>query len=219
MNERARLKAGLECIGIATLSDKTIGDLLCFLDELLEWNKRVNLTAIKERDEAIEKHLVDSLTVCSLIAEGSSVLDLGSGGGFPGIPLKIVRPDIRALLVDAVLKKVLFQRHACRMLGLKGIDSWHGRAENLSNDKKMRGAFDVVVSRAFSDLESFVRLADPYLRAGGQVVCMKGPEGLAEYDGMKEGILGLGFCCRETKPLTLPFSGAKRTILVLERRD
>ncbi|BCA81209.1 16S rRNA (guanine(527)-N(7))-methyltransferase RsmG [Desulfuromonas sp. AOP6] len=200
-----------------TLSDQQAEALLWYLDELLEWNKKINLTAINNRLEGIEKHLIDSLTLLPLVSSAGSLLDLGSGAGLPGIPLKIVLPDLHVVMVDAIQKRILFQRHICRRLALSGIESRHGRAEDLASRGEMKGSFNVVVSRAFSDLKTFVGLAVPFLDKDGLLISMKGSEGEAEYEASSAWLREVGVSCLEIRNLELPASGSKRTLLVLKR--
>lgn len=192
--------------------------LLWFLDELLRWNRRVNLTAITDPVAGIEKHLVDSLTLLPLLSGQERLLDLGSGGGFPGIPLKIVLPRLRVLSVDAVQKKIAFQRHAIRQLGLEGFEARQGRAEQLPQMQGCGAAFDVVVSRAFTSLSAFAALALPCLSAGGRIVAMKGPEGERERTAAGSQLEEMGLVCTEVRHLQLPDSGAERTLIVLQRK-
>lgn len=191
--------------------------LLSFLDELLRWNRRVNLTAISDRSEAIEKHLVDSLTLLPLLSGDERILDLGSGGGFPCIPLQIALPGLRVLSVDAVQKKIAFQRHAARLFGLSGFEALHVRAEELPRRDGCAAGFAVVVSRAFTALPSFAALALPCLSSGGRIIAMKGAEGERELAEAREDLAGMGLVCTELRQLRLPASGGARTLIVLQR--
>jgi 16S rRNA (guanine527-N7)-methyltransferase len=213
-----KLKPLLAEAGII-LSAAVCARLLVYLDELLRWNARINLTAITDRDEAVEKHLVDALTLLPLFAGNERLLDLGSGGGLPGIPLKIVQPGIDLLSVDAVAKKILFQRQVARLLQLSGFEAWHGRAEEIPKRRGGGGAFDVVVSRAFTSLEGFARLALPCLRPGGRLIAMKGLEGERELTEATVLLQGLGLTQAETLTLQLPRSRAVRTLIVLKKAE
>lgn len=195
----------------AGMSDR----LVSYLEELLHWNRRINLTAIKDPEVAIEKHLVDSLVLVPLLKGDERVLDLGSGGGFPGIPLKIALPSLRVFSVDAVQKKITFQRHVVRLLALDHFEAHHGRAEDLP--QVLGAEYDVVVSRAFTSLLSFVKLAKPCLSPGGRIVAMKGAEGERELAEAQHRIEGLGLICREVRRLRLPSSGAERTLLIFTK--
>lgn len=216
MEDQRLLNRSLALLGIA-LPETVCRDLLRLRDELLRWNARVNLTAITDPREALEKHLVDSLTVLDEIDPAGHLLDLGSGGGFPGLPLRLACPDLRILSVDAVAKKIAFQRHVVRLLGLDGFTPWHGRAERLPADEDFAGGFDRVVSRALASLEQFARLALPSLAPGGRIVAMKGPEGPTELAAAMPTLNRLGLTCLGCRQLLLPESGAGRTIITLAR--
>ena len=143
---------------------------------LLEWNRTTNLTAITDPVEVAVKHYVDSLAAACWIGDAARILDAGSGGGFPGIPLKILRPDFSITLVDSVRKKVSFLKHAIRTVGLEGIEAVHGRLEALGESPRYRGAFDMVVCRAFSSLETFAERTADFLAPGGSLLALKGPQ-------------------------------------------
>jgi 16S rRNA (guanine527-N7)-methyltransferase len=196
------------------LSREVIDTLISFMDELLRWNRRINLTAITDPRAAVEKHLVDSLTLLPMLKGDERVLDLGSGGGFPCIPLKIVLPRLRVFSVDAVQKKIVFQRHAARLLGFDHFEAFHGRAEDLPQIPTYAAGFDVVLSRAFTSLPSFAALAKPCLASGGRIVAMKGAEGERELAEAQLQMEALGLQCREMSRLRLPDSGAERILMV-----
>lgn len=206
----------LEEIGVA-LADEQQRQLLWFLDELLRWNRRVNLTAITARDEALEKHLVDSLTLLPLLGGTRRLLDLGSGGGFPAIPLKIALPELGVVSVDAVQKKIAFQRHAARHLAFDGFEALHLRAESLAEMEGYSASFDAVVSRAFTSLPAFASLALPCLASGGRIVAMKGADGEQELEAALPDLKRLGLACSEVRTLRLPTSQAQRSLIVLSR--
>jgi len=216
MDERKRLDAQLLRLGLA-VEDAARDKLLLLLDELLRWNRTHNLTAITDRADAVEKHLVDSLSLLPLLDGDERLLDLGSGGGFPGLPLKIARPALRVVSVDAVAKKVAFQRHAVRRLGLTGFEPLHERAEALPQRPGFAAGFDVVVSRAFTALPAFAALALPCLAPAGRIVAMKGAEGEEELAAAEPALAALGLVCSECRRLQLPAGGGRRTLLVLRR--
>ena len=196
------------------LSREGIEALISFMDELLRWNRRINLTAITDPQAAVEKHLVDSLTLLPLLQGDERALDLGSGGGFPCIPLKIALPRLRIVSVDSVQKKIVFQRHVARLLGLDHFEAVHGRAEDLPQIPHYAAGFDAVLSRAFSSLPSFGALAKPCLAPGGRIVAMKGAGGERELAESQRQMEDLGLQCREVRRLRLPASGAKRILMV-----
>lgn len=186
--------------------------------ELLRWNRSHNLTAITDPDEVREKHLADSLTLLPLLSGAARLLDLGSGPGFPALPLKIARPELEVVAVDAVAKKSAFQRHVARALQLSGFTAIHGRAEDLSALPVCAQGFDVVTARALGELPLLVRLAAPCLAPGGRLIAMKGAEAAAELAAAEAELATLGFTCVARHALRLPVSGAERTLLVLQPR-
>jgi len=203
-------------LGIA-LDAATLEQLEWLGRELLRWNRTHNLTAITDPAEVREKHLVDSLTLLPLLDAPRRLLDLGSGGGFPGLPLKIARPAMDVVSVDAVAKKIAFQRHVARTLQLRGFSAIHGRAETLSKTPDCVEGFDVVTARALGSLPLLARLAAPCLAPGGRLVAMKGAEGAAELVAAQAELAALEFYCIGQHHLLLPASGAERYLLVLAR--
>lgn len=191
-------------------------NLLVFLDELLHWNRSINLTAIEDRESAIEKHLVDALTLLPLLNATERLLDMGSGAGLPGLALKIARPELQLVSVDAVAKKLTFQRHVIRTLGLTGVETRHGRLEVLGESADLRGQFSVVTARAFATLEVCARLARPFLAPGGRLLAMKGPEGGGELAGCAAALEQLGYAPARQHLLRLPRSGAQRLLIELQ---
>lgn len=190
--------------------------LLRFLDELLRWNQSINLTAITDRDEALIKHLVDSLTLLPLLRGDEILLDMGSGGGLPGLPLKLVLPDLNLTSVDAVAKKISFQKHIIRSFALSGVVARHGRLEELGQESSFVGHFDLVVARAFASLADCVCLARPFLQSGGRLIAMKGPEGEKEVLAAEKIFTGAGFSLQRIDRFNLPGDNGERTLITLE---
>ena len=183
--------------------------------ELLHWNRTHNLTAITEPSEIREKHLADSLTLLPLLGTAARLLDLGSGAGFPALPMKIVCPALEVVSVDAVAKKIAFQRHVARTLHLTGFTAVHGRAEDLPGSPCCGAGFDLVTARALGSLPLLARLAAPCLAPGGRLIAMKGAEGEAELTAARAELAALGFACTAQHRVRLPMSGAERCLLVL----
>jgi 16S rRNA (guanine527-N7)-methyltransferase len=183
------------------------------VDELLRWNPRRNLTAIVDREEVLEKHLVDSLTLLPFARQSAHLLDIGSGAGFPALPLKIVCPGLKVVSVEAVGKKVDFQRHVVRTLGLEGYSALHQRVENLTG---YPAVFDLVTARARCSLGELVALAEPFLKPGGRLVAMKGPEGNREFLVLQDTLKEEGWTAF-LHNLKLPVSGAERCLIELIR--
>lgn len=142
--------------------------------ELMKWNQKTNLTAITDPFEVAVKHFLDSIVPVKIIPSNASLLDIGSGGGFPGIPLKISLPSLSVTLIDASRKKVSFLKHIIRILELKNIDALHIRAEEFANKPGIAKTFDVIISRALSSMTSFALTALPFLKKEGVIIAMKG---------------------------------------------
>ncbi len=187
-----------------------------FAVELNKWNKKINLTAIRDERDIVIKHFADSLTLVELIGDSGLLLDVGSGAGFPAIPLKIALPGLSVVSVDAVEKKVLFQRHCSRALGLVDFTALHTRVEKLAHGRASQ--FDFVVSRAFSDLPCFVSLALPLLKEKGRIVAMKGRMGASELSSAVSEITDQGVVVIDCINRKLPFSDAERCLIVLEKK-
>lgn len=198
-----------------TAEELSLFDL--FAEELKKWNRKINLTAIKNDREIVVKHFVDSLSLLGCLNTSGTLLDIGSGGGFPAIPLKILLPELPVVSVDAVEKKILFQRHAARVLQLCEFTALHARVEDLV--KSSAAQFDTIVSRAFADLSVFVGLALPLLKPTGQIIAMKGREGRDEALAGEEKLAGLGAKIVDCIHLRLPSSGAERFLVVVEKKE
>jgi 16S rRNA (guanine527-N7)-methyltransferase len=145
--------------------------------EMVRWNRRINLTAVTDPFEMAIKHYVDCIAAIPLINPGASLLDAGSGAGFPGIPLKIMRPSLNVTLMEARRKRVSFLKHILRTLGLVDVGVLHARLEETAASLPPGNGFDIIVSRAFSHLESFAAHAMPLLNPGGCLVAFKGTQG------------------------------------------
>lgn len=218
MNQSTRslLLQGAAAFGVA-LSPPQLDAFGYYAAELKKWNRKINLTAITGDEEIVIKHFVDSLSICPIVAGAGSVLDLGSGGGFPVIPLKVVDANIEALSVDAVEKKIIFQRHVGRLLGLSGFTALHARGEELAG--RFAGRFDWVVSRAFADIPTFVRMALPLCAADGKILAMKGQAGRAEVEAAQGELTGLGVKVVELIEFTLPRSTAQRSLVIIGKNQ
>jgi len=176
--------------------------------ELLHWNQAINLTAITDPFEIAIKHFVDSLAPAGLISPGATLLDIGSGGGFPGIPLKVAMPTLSMTLIDASRKKINFLKHVIRTLELEDIEALHIRAEALASDPAYQKHFDFITSRALTDLSSFIRQARPLLAAKGQMIALKGKMDRPEVE------TGDSYIPR-AKTYLLPFTQSKRSIFII----
>ncbi|QWV97368.1 16S rRNA (guanine(527)-N(7))-methyltransferase RsmG [Geomonas nitrogeniifigens] len=217
MNQHAKdlLKKGAVELGLE-LTPVQLNALDLFAEELKKWNRKINLTAINDDEGIAVKHLVDSLSLLKVVRGPGRLLDIGSGGGFPGIPVKLVHPDLEIVSVDAVVKKISFQKQAVRLLNLGGFDALHVRAETLA--AQYAGYFDWVVSRAFSDIPSFVAMALPVLKDGGRIVAMKGKSAAEEVAAAEAELEKLGVRVESRHDFNLPCSGDARSLVVLAKK-
>lgn len=166
--QTAKLVAGAAGLGVA-LSAEQAEHLLVLLDELDDWNQRMNLTAIRDRDQQIAKHLLDSLSIHAFL-RGKRIADIGTGAGFPGLPLALVNPDREFTLIDSTAKKLRFVEHAASRMGLTNVTTAHARAEVF----KPKERFDCVLARAVGPIETFVHWCGPLVIGGGRLLAMKG---------------------------------------------
>lgn len=203
---------GAAALGVR-LSGKAVESLASYLDELLKWNARINLTAITDERDVVIKHFIDSLAFAKGFDANASLrlLDIGAGAGFPGMPLKLAFPSLDVVLLDSVAKKVSFMNHACRTLGLAKIRAIHGRAEDVCRQADYAAGFDVVALRAVTDTAAALKLAVPFLRTGGRAVMSRSPDEMRQFN---DNIAGCRVAAREE--LVLPGSDLHRTILALE---
>ncbi|NLJ85175.1 MAG: 16S rRNA (guanine(527)-N(7))-methyltransferase RsmG, partial [Firmicutes bacterium] len=184
---------------------------------ITEWNQRLNLTRISE-EEMAEKHFVDSLTVLLVpkVNDARNAIDIGSGAGFPGIPLKVVRPDMKITLVDSLGKRVKFLERVVRALELEGIRCYHSRAEEMGQDKGHREKYDVALARAVASLVLLCEYLLPLVRIGGIMVALKGPSGKEEVKEAERALDILGGRVEDILELSLP-SGDGRQLVVIEK--
>lgn len=188
-----------------------------YMELLLEWNKKINLTAITEPNEVILKHFIDSLTINKYIKENSSIADVGTGAGFPGIPLKIFRPDLEITLVDSLNKRINFLNEVISKLDLKNIVTVHSRIEDFGKDKKYRESFDYVTARAVANISVLSEYLLPISKIGGQCVCMKGSNVNDELNEGENAINVLGGKVNCIDEFVLPDSDISRNIIIIDK--
>lgn len=189
-----------------------------YLELLLEWNEKINLTAITDPEEVVEKHFIDSLTLAAhcKIKEGAKVADVGTGAGFPGLPLKLIRSDIQLTLLDGLNKRLVFLKEVCGALGIEA-EFLHKRAEEAGLDKKLRESFDVVTARAVAQLNVLSEYCLPLVKMKGYFVAMKGPGAEEELNAAKKALDLLGGRDVKQIPLTLPTAGERNLIVVQKK--
>ncbi len=204
-------------IGIM-LDSKALERFQKYMELVLEWNNKINLTSITDIDEFIVKHFYDSLTLLTAvnIPINAKVIDVGTGAGFPGIPLKIVRPDIRLTLLDSLNKRLVFLNdHVLKNIELSA-DVVHGRAEEISKDRKFREKFDIATSRAVANLSALSEYCLPLVKVGGIFSPMKGLNIQEELGSSKNAVSLLGGELAKVTELKLP-DGSKRNIVVIDK--
>lgn len=199
------------------LSEEKIDKFKKYMDLLLEWNEKINLTAITEEDEVVLKHFVDSMTVLKYIDEGASMIDVGTGAGFPGIPVSIANDNVNVTLVDSLNKRINFLQEVISEINLTNIKAIHSRAEDFGQNKEHREKYDISVSRAVANLSVLVEYLLPLVKVGGKCICMKGSEVEEEITNAKFAIKELGGKIEAVNEFCLPGTDIKRNIIVIRK--
>jgi 16S rRNA (guanine527-N7)-methyltransferase len=182
-------------------------------EELIFWNRKISLVSRATPPDLLVKHIIDSLAVVPLIEKAAlTLLDIGAGAGFPGLPIKIAMDRLQVVLVDGSRKKVSFLKHIIRTLCLVNVSAYNERIETFGN-----GMFDVVISRASFKLHRFLEIGVPFAAPGGTLIAMKGPHGDSELEACRPIAERLGFPLSTCHHITLPFEGERRTILLFKK--
>lgn len=212
--QRASLAYGLQ------LTPEQLQMFTRYYELLLEWNKKMNLTAITDADEVAVKHMIDSLSVYErdLFPQGCRVVDVGTGAGFPGIPLKIMRPDLQVTLLDSLQKRLTFLQAVIDELQLGGMELVHARAEDASNQPVRREVYQVATSRAVARLNILSELCLPLVAVGGVFIAMKGAQYQEEVADAQRAIQLLGGKIESVKPIQLPGISDKRAIICIRKQ-
>lgn len=199
------------------LTEKQIEQFLKYYEMLIEKNKVMNLTAITEYDEVIEKHFLDSISLCQVydLSKPVTILDMGTGAGFPGIPLKIASPEIEITLADSLNKRIKFLDEVIEELGLEKVATVHARAEELARNKEHRESYDVVVSRAVANLSTLGEYCIPFVKQGGCFISYKSGEVEEEVENAKKAIKILGGQIKNIYKFDL--SEQKRSFITIEK--
>ena len=198
------------------LTKKQIEKFYNYMNLLLEWNEKINLTAIIEPREVILKHFVDSLTIAKYIKENEKLIDVGTGAGFPGIPLSIVKENTDIVLLDSLNKRINFLEEVKENLKLENITTIHGRAEEFGKNKKERETYDIATSRAVAPLNILLEYLLPLVKVGGKAICMKGSN-IEEIENAKNALEILGGKIEKIEEITLPNSDIKRNIIIVKK--
>lgn len=209
------LKRYLNSMKIA-ITNEQLDKFSLYHEMLASWNEKINLTAITEPCEVALKHFADCIYAANKIPEGASVVDVGSGAGFPGVPLKIMRPDISVLLLDSLNKRIVFLNELISALELEKIETMHSRAEDGAK-KELRESFDIATARAVANLTVLSEYCMPYVKVGGKFLAYKGSAGESEVSEAKNAIATLGGKLICTEEYTLPDTDIRHTIVSIEK--
>lgn len=218
MEAKELLREGCNQFNISINEDQ-INQFFDYKSILLEWNEKMNLTAIQEEKDIVVKHFLDSISCC-LMAElksTGSIIDVGTGAGFPGIPLRIMLPDIKLTLLDSLNKRINFLREVCTTLKLTNVSFVHGRAEDMGQSKLYREKFDCAVARAVAPLNVLAEYCLPFVKVGGYFVCQKGPQLEEEMQEARKAINVLGGEVVKQEIIKLPFSDISHRIVVIRK--
>lgn len=210
------LKDGAEKLG-TPLTDTQLDQFLKYAELLVEWNNNINLTAITDDEGIVTKHFLDSLTPLLTGEIKDSVIDVGTGAGFPGFPVKIANPDVKLTLLDSLNKRIKFLQTVADELGLDNVECIHSRAEDGGRNKKLREKFDVCVSRAVANLAVLAELCLPFVKVGGVFMALKGPLADEEIETGKKAIHTLGGEITGVVDFDIPFTDLNHKIIMIKK--
>ena len=199
------------------LSNQQLEQFYLYMNLLLEWNEKINLTAITDPKEIILKHFIDSITIATYLKNAQSILDIGTGAGLPGIPLAILENSKDFILMDSLNKRIIFLQEVIQKLTLTRVQAIHGRAEELGKEKEHREHYDLVTSRAVAKLNILLEYMLPFIKMGGRCICMKSQEIEEELEEAKQAIELLGGKLEKVDEIILPESDVKRKIIVIQK--
>lgn len=214
-DEKAFLRSGAAGLGAELESDQ-LEKIDGFIASLIEWNERFSLVGVRTRNDLIRLHVLDSLAIVRVLPFQAALVDIGSGAGLPGLPVAIVRADLRVTLVESRRTKANFQREVVRRLGLRNVEVVEDRVERLVLDRRSAHAFDAATARAWRGLREFLETAALLLRPHGQAIAMKGPK--REYELAIALHEASGFAEPETVPYALPGGDEDRALMIFRRR-
>ena len=200
-----------------SLLKEQYGQFYAYMELLIEWNEKMNLTAITDPKEIILKHFVDSLTIAKYVKEDKSIIDMGTGAGFPGIPIKIYRKDVKVVLADSLNKRIKFLDEVIDKLKLENVETIHCRAEELGKNKQYREKFDYATSRAVANLSTLSEYLMPFVKLNGKCIFMKTIEVEEELEKAKKAIKTLGGKIEKVDKFEIPESDLGRSIIIVKK--
>ena len=201
------------------ISEDNYEDYYFYMKEIINWNDKINLTAITDEKEFLVKHLIDSLTINSLLEDKNTLIDIGTGAGFPGIPLKIANQKLNVTLIDSVNKKLNVIRDISTKMNLEGIEIIHTRAEDLAMNTKHRETYDIATTRAVSRINTIVEYMLPFIKVGGKAICMKGPNIDEELDEAKHAIEILGGKVESVKNIVIDNEYERNIVIIRKEKN
>ena len=213
---KEKLRKNADIIGV-TLNDSMLNQFYNYKKLVIEWNEKINLTAITDDLEFAVKHFVDSITINKYIEPGKIIIDIGTGAGFPGIPIKILNKDNKIVLFDSLNKRLKVLEDIIEKIELTNIETLHGRAEETFKNKNYREKYDIATSRAVAALNILAELMLPAVKVGGICICMKGNNADTEIEEAKKAIKELGGKIIKVEKITLPELNLERNIVIIKK--
>ena len=213
---KEEMEINLKALGLE-LNDEQIKNFYDFMNILIEKNKVMNLTGITEPKEVILKHFIDSLTILKYINKSDTVIDVGTGAGFPGLPLRISDTSLKMTLLDSLNKRINFLNEVIEHTSLDKVNTIHGRAEDFGKNVEYREKYDIATSRAVAPTNILLEYMMPFIKVGGKCICMKGGNCDEEIENAKNAIKILGGKIEKIEKFNLPNSDNNRTILVIKK--
>lgn len=218
MNPNSLLLESAQALGIA-LSETQTDQFMQYLSLLLEWNEKMNLTAITDPVEVVQKHFMDCISVLPYLdlQGGETIIDVGTGAGFPGVPLKIASPALQVTLLDALQKRLTFLDTLTQALNLSNVTLVHSRAEDGGQNPDLREQFDLCVSRAVANLAVLLEYCLPFVKVGGKLAALKGPDAAQEIEQAQNALQILGGKVTAVIPITIPHTDLQHQLVLVEK--
>lgn len=218
MEGKVLLEQGLKELNIEA-DDEQLRRLEMFKDLMLDWNEKINLTAITDSDEVYIKHFLDSATCLTTgyIKDSDNIIDVGTGAGFPGVPIKILRENVNITLLDSLNKRIKYLEDVVAKVNLKSVTLLHSRAEDAGLSKQHREKYDIALARAVASMSVLCEYCLPFVKTGGYFICQKGPSYKEEFEAANRAIEILGGRLKEVKSYKLPYSDITHYIIIIEK--